>query len=148
MKPTPIPVWICLIFFLLNSALNAQPGQLDPSFGNNGKVTLDFDLNNDEARDLAVQSDGKILVAGQAYVNFLLHFAVVRLNPAGTLDNTFGDNGKFLTLINGNQVNSLSCMTLQPDGKILLGGSPFSENRWKIALVRLNSNGTLDATFG
>jgi uncharacterized delta-60 repeat protein len=147
MKPTPIPALIILFIFLFNSTLNSQPGQLDLGFGNNGKVTLDFNLNNDEARDIAIQSDGKILVAGEAYINFLLHYAVVRLNPDGTLDNTFGDNGKFLTLINGSQLNSLSCMILQPDGKILLGGSTFSENRWQIALVRLNSDATLDATF-
>jgi uncharacterized delta-60 repeat protein len=125
----------------------AQPGVLDPSFGVNGKVTLDFGMGNDDARDVAIQSDGKILVAGSANINFVSYFAVVRYNPNGTLDNSFGDNGKALNLINGNQINSLSCMALQPDGKIVLGGSAYVNNRWQIALVRLNSDGSLDDSF-
>jgi uncharacterized delta-60 repeat protein len=144
---SPLNFLLIFMVLLIHGSLTAQPGALDPGFGNSGKLTLDFSMNNDEARDVAIQSDGKILVAGKANVNFVFYFAVIRLNADGTLDNSFGDNGKVLTSINDSQVNSLNCMALQSDGKIILGGSIYSNNRWQIALVRLNSDGTLDETF-
>ena len=71
-----------------------KDGGLDTTFGGNGKVTTDLTGGEDVARGVAVQADGKIVAVGHA--NFR-RFAIVRYNPNGTLDTTFGGDGVVLT---------------------------------------------------
>ena len=99
--------------------------------------------------DAAIQpADQKIIVVG----NYGSDFAVARYNTNGTPDTTFGaaKNGK--ELINLGADDQARAVILQPDGKILVGGSTMSDanpyTSMDFAVVRLNPNGTLDSTFG
>jgi uncharacterized delta-60 repeat protein len=113
-------------------------GSLDPGFGVDGKVLVDFG-GIDYANAVAIQADGKIIVAGKGGPN--LDFATARLNADGTLDPTFGNAGKVLTDFGDNEaVNDLG---LQTDGKILAIGR---RTGW-LAVVRYLADGSLDQEF-
>ncbi len=113
-------------------------GTLDPTFGGDGKVTTDFGGVNDWASALALQPDGKIVVAGRSDARGNEGLALVRYLPDGTLDATFGSNGTLLT-----DFESATALALQPDGKIVVAGASGD-----FALARYLPNGTLDTTFG
>ncbi|HEY9695957.1 MAG TPA: Calx-beta domain-containing protein [Trichocoleus sp.] len=124
-------------------------GVLDTSFGNGGTVKTDFALSTDIATSIALQPDGKILVAGEAGISGDSDFALVRYNGNGTLDTSFGNGGKITTDFGfGN--DRISSIVLQSDGKILVAGraSIGSASNLDFALARYNSNGTLDTSFG
>jgi uncharacterized delta-60 repeat protein len=122
-------------------------GTLDGSFGAGGKVTTDILGLSDQANALAVQPDGKILLAGQAFsLTTAYDFAIVRLNPDGSLDSSFGNNGKVLSDFSGS-IDIAYAMCVQTDGKILLAGET-QDTRLHIGLARYNQDGTLDSTFG
>ena len=99
-------------------------------------------------RSFAIQSDGKIVLAGDVVRNSQQdEFALVRLNTDGTLDTSFGTNGVVIAMLGSNS-DSISKVRIQPDGKILLAGSSWAVGSdSNIMLVRYNSNGTLDTTF-
>ena len=124
-------------------------GVLDNSFGSGGKVITDIRGTDDECFTLALQTNGKILAAGYTENGYghQEDFSVVRYNTDGTLDDSFGTGGKVITTIGVNKDKAQS-ITLQPDGKILAAG--FTKNGAFInsALVRYNTNGTPDDTFG
>jgi uncharacterized delta-60 repeat protein len=120
----------------------AQNGSLDLSFGNAGKVITDVG-NEDGVSSVAVQTDGKILVAGVTKNATNYDFALVRYNTNGTLDNLFGNGGIVTTDIDSSE--TAYSMAIQSDGKIVLAGLIVNQD---FALVRYNSNGTLDNTFG
>ncbi len=92
---------------------------------------------------MAVQPDGKILVAGSGgYPTGLL---VGRINPDGSADTTFGGKGYVVTDFGGSPPsNGANALAIQPDGKILAAGTLRSD----FALVRYNPDGSLDPTFG
>ena len=78
----------------------AAAGDLDPTFGSNGRVKTDFDRTNDIGYGMAIQPDGKVIVAGISFVGNSAEggdFAVARYNANGTLDNSFGVGGKVAT---------------------------------------------------
>jgi uncharacterized delta-60 repeat protein len=111
----------------------------------NGKVTTDFG-SNDDVNSVAVQADGKILLAGSSGDDF----ALARYNSDGSLDTTFGSNGQLATDFGGFDYGY--SVTVQPEGKILLAGKHFHNDstvyNQDVAVARYNSNGTLDTTFG
>jgi uncharacterized delta-60 repeat protein len=121
-------------------------GSLDPTFGANGKLNLDFAGADDEITGLAIQSDGKILAAGFAH-GYDDNFAFARFLPNGLLDTTFGGDGKVMFSLFGN--DHVSAISLQSDGKLVFTGSSFSTSDYVVHFVvgRLNTNGTLDHTF-
>jgi uncharacterized delta-60 repeat protein len=94
---------------------------LDATFGIDGKVKTDFGSVADNGNALALQADGRIVVAGQTYNNFNNDFALVRYNNNGSLDTTFGTNGR-LTTDFGNIDNGGNGVAIQLDGKILVAG--------------------------
>ena len=113
-------------------------GSLDTSFGSAGKVITDIGTNTtDTAYSVSVQADGKIIVAGVSSSNF----AVVRYDSNGSLDTSFGSAGKVITNLGG--TDTAYSVSVQANGKIIVAGS--SSNNF--ALVRYNSNGTLDTDF-
>jgi uncharacterized delta-60 repeat protein len=128
----------------------AAPGSLDPTFGSGGKVTTIFSSSVIPA-DVALQADGKILVAaGFDNVSIATEaFGVVRYNSNGSLDTTFGTKGRALTSFT-NFINSPASMALKPDGKIIVVGNATSADGTlsEFAIARWNANGTLDSTFG
>jgi uncharacterized delta-60 repeat protein len=129
-------------------------GSLDTAFGSGGIVTLNNGISASEAYSVKLQPDGKILVAGRnaLFSNFSSYYIfVVRLNPDGSLDSTFGTGGK-ASISNGSYLVGYD-MELQPDGKIVIGGRA---ERWigdgvvdyDMMAARLNANGTPDGGFG
>ena len=137
---------ICLFFLLTAFArLNAQNGVLDPSFGINGSAVIDVGNSDNISKSIAIQPDGKILLAGYASTSINL-FSLVRLNPDGSLDNSFGTNGIVTTTFPFTSI--ASSLVLQNDGKIIAGGHTWGGKYNEFALVRYNSDGSLDATFG
>jgi uncharacterized delta-60 repeat protein len=123
-------------------------GSLDSSFGNSGKVTTDFNGGLDGVSSMALQTDGKIVLAGFATAGDP-HMALARYNANGTLDGTFGTGGKIITDINGTR-NFANALAIQSDGKIIIGGSTLTTSGSFVmfALVRYNTDGSLDSTFG
>ena len=124
-------------------------GNLDNSFGTTGIVNVDFNGKNDDASSVALQSDGKIVVVGRAqnFSNNNSDIAVIRLNSDGTLDNSFATNGKFQLDVDGYAFDYALNVALQTDGKIVLVAMAGTDMFAKNAVIRLNTNGTLDNTF-
>jgi uncharacterized delta-60 repeat protein len=114
-------------------------GSLDPTFGGDGRVST---ASFDEAFDVAIQADGKIVVSGAAGQAF----ALARYNTNGSLDATFGGDGKVTTpFAAGAYANAVA---IQTDGKIVAAGEAMSASgEFLFALARYRSNGTLDPTF-
>jgi uncharacterized delta-60 repeat protein len=124
-------------------------GSLDTSFGSSGKVVMDVASDsNDEAYAVAVQSDGKILLAGTTDAAGSNDFVLVRYNSNGTVDTSFGTSGKVITDIGASSNDYCHAMTIQADGKILLAGTTDSAGSNDFALVRFNTDGSLDTSFG
>src|SRR5437667_165856 len=116
-----------------------------PGFGAEGKVTTACE-DLAQARAVAIQTDGKIVAAGYAVLSGNQHFALVRYNTDGTLDSSFGTGGKVTTDFFGfGRVNALA---IQVDGKIVAAGGAFVSGFTTFALVRYNTDGTLDAGVG
>jgi uncharacterized delta-60 repeat protein len=122
-------------------------GSLDPSFSGDGKQTTDFGGTMDEARDVALQPDGKIVAVGSAFGD-ARDFALARYTPDGSLDATFSADGKQSTDLGAD--DAASSVAIQFDGKIVAagyaGGGDF-ESPTDFALARYNSDGSLDASF-
>jgi uncharacterized delta-60 repeat protein len=114
-------------------------GPLDPTFGSGGIVTSVLGSGS-FAYATALQSDGKILAAGQATVAKGNQFALARYTTNGSLDSTFGSGGKVTTKVAGGSARALA---IQPgDGKIVLGGDA------SFGLARYTTGGSLDTSFG
>jgi uncharacterized delta-60 repeat protein len=113
-------------------------GSLDPGFGGDGIVRSDLTPGEDIGYDLAIQADGRIVVAGSAGTG--AWFAVLRYRQSGQLDPSFGDGGSVL-LARGGTARSLA---LQPDGRIVVTGY----DGWGLVVARLRPDGSPDATFG
>ena len=91
---------ITLAFIVSGRTVLAVDGDLDPTFGTDGKILTDFDHSTDIAYAVAIQADGKLVVVGTTYRDNDFSdedFAVARYNPDGTLDKTFGVGGKVQT---------------------------------------------------
>ena len=116
-------------------------GTIDTSFNGGKAVVTDIGAGSDVGHSIVIQPDGKILVAGTSTNGSNSDIALVRYNSNGSLDITFDTDGKVVTDIS-NQ-DSANAIALQQDGKILVAGS--SNNN--IALLRYNSDGSLDETF-
>jgi uncharacterized delta-60 repeat protein len=119
----------CLTFEMAVVRYNRN-GSLDATFGVSGRVVISFrngDLNGAEA--VAIQSDGKIVIAGYS--------AVARVNVDGSLDSSFGTNG--LVDLEG----EASSVAIQSDGKIVIAGGFIAST-----VARFNVDGSLDSSFG
>ena len=129
--------------FLVRYLANGLP---DQSFGSNGRMFRVFSEAFESANAIALQSDGKILIAGSYFSaeNNSIDFFVARFFPEGLLDPSFGDNGIFT--LNQGASDAFNAVAVQPDGKIVAAGRTSDGGR--AAVVRLNVNGTLDNSFG
>lgn len=140
-----------LLISCIAGVVYAQP-ELDVTFNGNGRVTTDFTANIDAPYKLLVQPDGKIVAVGHANTNASpQYFALSRYNDDGSLDSSFGDNGKVLTDFDPAATNEgAQAAALQPDGKIIVAGfsSIISPGEGYFALIRYNPNGSIDTAFG
>jgi uncharacterized delta-60 repeat protein len=140
-KSTLAAVAILIQAWVLAPAAWAAPGDLDHSFGQKGKVRTNFTAGDDMVFGVAIQPDGKIVAAGGA--DFEDRFALARYDTGGTLDASFGDQGKVLTSLTGGHDVALD-VAVQPDGKIVAVGTGGFNS---FALARYEGNGTLDPSF-
>jgi uncharacterized delta-60 repeat protein len=120
-------------------------GTLDTTFDSDGKVTTAIGSANDRAYSVAIQSDGKIVVAGYSDNGSNDDFALVRYNTNGTLDTSFDSDGKVTTDIGSGDI--AQSVAIQTDGKIVAAGFSNNVSNVDFTLVRYNTNGTLDTTF-
>lgn len=123
-------------------------GTLDNTFASGGIATTDFGGGTDQAKSIAIQLDGKIIVAGTSESGGS-DFAIVRYNPNGTLDDTFNGNGILTTNMGTGEDGFGNSVLIQPDGKIVVAGTSSNDNgSSRIAVVRYTSVGNLDNSFG
>ena len=126
---------------------NSSDGSLDNSFDTDGKVLTQFQANTyAEATAVAIQSDGKIVAAGFGSIGGVFSFLVARYNTNGSLDTGFDSDGKAVTQI-GISDDRAYAIALQADGKIVVAGYSTNGSDWDLAVVRYNTNGSLDNTF-
>ena len=121
-------------------------GSLDTTFDGDAKVTTDIAGSTDVARAVAIQPDGKIVVAGTADVGGQTDFAVVRYNGDGSLDTTFDGDGRATTDISASNDYGYS-VAIQSDGAIVVAGQVYDGSDCDFAVVRYESDGSLDTTF-
>jgi uncharacterized delta-60 repeat protein len=130
-------------------------GSVDSTFGSSGKVSTSFFGTGDQVRELAVDPSNRIVAAGITRINSCsaTDFGIARYTENGQLDASFGTQGKAsLDLYNDN--NDVYALTVQPDGKPIIGGNsrvlaadPVNR-RYYFTLVRFDSAGNQDASFG
>lgn len=160
-----------LLTSMMAGVSHAQSGTLDPAFGTNGRVLTTFTTSgnagsSDEAFAVVIQqSDGKILAAGSTNAPVPNddpgNFALVRYNPDGSHDTSFGLFGGVITNFrtdvptndpndpSQNSADQARALVIQPDGKIVVGGISSAPNGdSNFALVRYNPDGSVDTAFG
>ena len=128
-------------------------GTLDPSFGSGGTVTTSVTTKQDEADGVGILSNGDIIAAGAAGLNAAdPNFAVVRYDPTGNLDSTFGTGGTVQTDFTGGSFDwAVGGLVVQPDDEVVAAGytiSVSSRGDPKFALARYQTDGSLDPSFG
>jgi uncharacterized delta-60 repeat protein len=138
-------------FALIRYTLDGRP---DPTFGSGGKAMTYFTQSVTFANDVALQNDGKIIVAGVTGVTDGLvppgGFALARFNSDGSLDNSFGTGGKVVTAFQSSS-SSANTLALQADGKLVVAGYTYNaaaSTESDFAIARYTSDGRLDSTFG
>jgi len=136
---------VCLLSLLMTDACLAAPGDLDTTFNGSGKVTTLMGTGPDYGRAVAIQSDGKILLAGSASIPTYRDFTLLRYNANGSLDTNFNGTGKVTTPMSSYDDYGRG-IAVQGDGKILVAGYAGSAYV-DFALARYETNGTLDTTF-
>ena len=139
----------CRVLFCCLAAANAfsstgtmaAAGDLDATFGQNGSVTIDLPAGSISGRALALQADGRIVVAGGTHWSGS-GFVVVRLNGDGSPDTTFGDGGYVST--DFGLFSFATDVAIQPDGRIVVVGDGGNGD---FAIARFLGNGALDPSF-
>lgn len=124
-------------------------GSLDKSFNGTGKVITAVGDGDCKGEGLALQSDGKIVVAGYSFKpggKNRAEFTVLRYNADSALDSGFGESGKVTTAI-GRISDSANSVALQDDGKIVVAGDTIAPGNNNFAVARYNANGSLDTSF-
>jgi uncharacterized delta-60 repeat protein len=132
--------------------LHAATGDLDPSFAGSGTKRLRFGFGEDFAYAVAVQPDGKVVVAGTSTTAFLsgTSLALVRYGTNNILDPSFGDGGKVIAAVsvNTNASAGAAAVQVQRNGKIVVAGTLYEGTNSFALLVRFNPDGSLDSSFG
>jgi uncharacterized delta-60 repeat protein len=119
-------------------------GDLDTTFGGDGRVTIPFPQQGGSystAEAVLLQADGRLVLVGGTVGDFFASFALARLNADGSLDPSFGTGGLVTAPANAVAATGL----LQPDGRIVAAGATGTSS---IMVARYNADGSLDPTFG
>ena len=124
-------------------------GALDTTFNSTGTVITDVGGTQQYANGVAVQSNGKIIVEGNALISGAHKIVVVRYTDTGSVDTTFGTSGKFVGQFAGTS-SFAEGVAIGPSDSILLGGEAYSTygSIYTAAVMRLTSSGSLDTSFG
>lgn len=152
-------VSLIFLFFSVTAKSFPLPGDLDITFNSNrnqpgtASTAINSDLTNSIGNAVAIQADGKIVVAGTAVVNGINMFALSRFNQDGTLDISFNSSGQkqgTLTIgIEGENVDAqgYSVAIQSQDQKIVVAGVANVSGAFRFAVARFNTDGSLDTTF-
>jgi len=121
-------------------------GTPDSSFGDGGQYSIDFDGGNDFPTALGLQSDGRIVIAGGTLLGTDHDFALARLNPDGSLDAGFGDDGKVTTVFDAGSTHAYG-VAIQADTQIVAAGNliPTVSGPDQLAMARYEGGGTSPA---
>ena len=125
-----------------------QNGNLDPTFGGDGKVTTilgDFDAYGMAG---VLQPDGKVIVGGFKDARRNDDFALSRYNADGSVDTSFGNGGSIINDLFGSSDDIVYALATTPDGKLLATGRTGAYPNFRFGLARYNQNGTFDQSFG
>lgn len=122
----------------------ASPGALDPSFSKDGVTITRFFDSYGVANDVAIQSDGKIVVTGPMHRNdsIISDFALARYTAKGRLDRSFGGDGKVRTDFGG-RYDEAYAVAVGTDGTIVVAGRSLD----RVAVAKYLPNGSLDGSF-
>lgn len=126
-------------------------GSLDTSFSGDGLVKTDFGDTSDLAHGVAIQGDGKVVVVGTTTTPLATDydFAIARYNPDGTLDTSFGGDGRVTTDLGG-MFDLLETVAIDADGGILAAGTYTEPGgiAYSLTVTRYEADGSVDTGFG
>ena len=115
---------------------SAAPGDMDTTFGSgSGMVRTAIGTGDDRATAIALQPDGKIVVAGYCSNGSNYDFCLARYHSNGTLDSSFASDGTVITSI-GPFTDNAYAIALQPDGKIVVAGACSNGSDWDFCVAR------------
>jgi uncharacterized delta-60 repeat protein len=136
------------VVLLVGTPAWAAPGDLDSSFSGDGRRIVHF-AGPADAHAVLVQSNGKIVVGGASYLNFVTDFSLVRLMPDGTPDGSFsGDGKRTLDFMGEKSYDGLTDLARQEDGKLIaVGSARGATSSSAFAVARFMANGRLDPDF-
>lgn len=124
-------------------------GRVDTSFASGGKAVTPVGAGEDGANAVAVQADGKLLVAGTVATAGGTQLALVRYGRDGSLDTRFGNGGKVMMAVGNGRDDAANAVAVQPDGKIVVAGSALQTGTGlDFAVLRFHADGTPDGSFG
>ena len=141
--------YFTLLFLVLESTIGYTQncGPLDPVFGNGGKIFGITGNGSMDSKTIIVQPDNKILQVFALYTGNHYEFGILRYKTEGQMDSSFGSNGRTSLAVGISSYPTAGA--LQPDGKIVVvGPANISNNSFGFAVVRYNSNGSPDTSFG
>ena len=121
-------------------------GTRDSAFGTNGVASARITDRDDNAYDVIQQADGKLVLAGESGDFYSSGVALARFNSDGTLDATFGSGGT--TLVDLGTTSYATGLVQQPDGKLVVAGQSALCDQGSMMFARLETDGSLDTTFG
>lgn len=136
-------LWTCVFLVACVTCAIAQPADLDPTFDFDGKVTTSFTRGDTRGRAVAIQANGRMIVAGSALYGSTDRFALIRYGVDGQLDSSFGGHGWVTTEVPDGDSWGVD-LALQDDAKIVVAGDSDSG----ITIARYNPDGTIDGSFG
>lgn len=125
----------------------AQDGNPDNSFGNNGLVITDIEQGDDLLRDVAQQNNGNLVVVGSSFENGNQFPTIVRYQSNGSVDTSFGIDGVVWNDY-GNPFEFYRNVNIQEDGSIIAGGDIGPTGNKLYTLTRFLEDGTVDSSFG
>ncbi|HEX5153586.1 MAG TPA: delta-60 repeat domain-containing protein [Parafilimonas sp.] len=125
-------------------------GSIDSSFGKNGKIKRDFEGYQDAINKLILQPDNKILAVGYGFESNheTTKIILMRFNPDGSFDDSFGEGGFTAVRVNENGFDYAWSALLQQDGKILVAGYSYTNSAFDFTLTQFTSNGKVDSAYG
>ena len=145
-RPQRLSLFALAILLCVAAQAAAQAGHLDPTFANKGIFATT--TGESTANAVAIQSDGKVVIAGTGVANSALTDTLIRLNTDGTLDASFGSGG-VANFAPDTIVFGFFALSIQPDGKIIAAADGALNGRQPdMRVARVNTDGTLDTSFG
>jgi len=124
-----------------------ENGNIDRSFGNKGLIVTEISDEKDVGESVAIQLDGKIVVVGSTDHKPTTDIVLIRYNEDGSIDYSFGINGIVITDIKSS-LDIGKSIAIQSDGKLIVSGFTHIINKFFMTLLRYDSYGDLDPTFG